>query len=95
MLRANPTLTPLSLTDALKTLKKLAVVLVTLGIVDSQLLAMQQDFSQLLHTFVTPIQGKAETCKFKTSFDGSCSNCLAAYCGDVCYTEKVVRDMSY
>ena len=53
---------------------------------------MQQDHNETFRTFAARVQEKEQTCEFKTSFDGSYSNCLAVYHGDVYYTEEVIRD---
>ena len=63
-----------------------------LGVVRSKQLTMQQDHDETFRTFAARVQEKEQTCEFKTSFDGSYSNCLAVYHGDVYYTEEVIRD---
>lgn len=93
VLRASPTFTSLPLPDALKTLKTLAVIPVALGVVRSELLAMRQDPDEPFRTFAARVQGKAETCEFKTTFNGSCTNCRTAYQGDIYYTDEVIRDV--
>lgn len=93
VLRAKPNFTTLPLNDALTALKKLAVIPVALGVVRSELLAMRQDPDEPFRTFAARVQGKAETCEFKTVYDGLCSNCDYAYNGEVYYTDEVIRDV--
>jgi len=78
------------LIDALKTLKTLAVVPVAIGVVRSELLAMRQDPDE---PFAVRVQGKAETCEFKTAFNDICTGCNAAFNGTVYYTDEVIRDV--
>ena len=54
---------------------------------------MRQDPGEPLRTFAARVQGKAETCEFKTTFNGHCSNCQTAMSGEVYYTEEVIRDI--
>ena len=93
VLRATPAFTSLQLQDALKTLNTLAVIPVALGVTRSELLAMRQDPDEPFRTFAARVQGKAETCEFKTIFNGSCTNCNTGYQGDVYYTDEVIRDV--
>ena len=79
ILRADPIFTTRPLADALETLKSMAVVPVAVGVLRADLAAMRQDPEEPFRTFAARVQGKAETCEFKTNFDGSCSGCNTAY----------------
>ena len=93
VLRAYPSFTSSLLPDALKILKAIAVVPVALGVLRSDLLAMRQDPDEPFRTFSARVQGKAETCEFRTSFTGTCGNCSIAYTGSTYYTDEVIRDV--
>ena len=93
ILRADPTFAGRPVTDALKTLKSFAVVPVALGVLRSELSAMKQDPEEPFRTFAARVQGKAETCEFKTKFNGSCTGCDTPYAGHVYYTDEMVRDV--
>lgn len=54
---------------------------------------MRQDPEEPFHTFSTNVQGKAEACEFKTSFESTCTTCDAAYSGQTYYTDEMVRDV--
>ena len=71
----------------------MAVIPVALGVVRSELLAMRQDPDEPFRTFAARVQEKAETCEFKTVYDGLCNNCDNAYNGEVYYTDEVIRDV--
>lgn len=77
----------------MKTLKALAVIPVALGVVRSELMAMQQDPEEPFRTFAARVQGKAETCEFHTKYNGVCDHCNSGYSGDVYYTDEVIRDV--
>ena len=93
VLRADPSFTSHSLDDALKVLKSLAVVPVALGVLRSQLAALRQNPDEPFRTFAASVQGKAETCEFRTRYSGICANCKSSYSGDVYYTDEVIRDV--
>ena len=80
------------LTDSLKILKSIAVVPVALGVLRSELFTMRQDPDETFRTFSARVQGKAEVCEFKTSFDTSCSNCNTALNGHTYYTDDAICD---
>jgi len=90
ILRADPTFTNRPLAEALRTFKSLAVVPVALGVLRAELSSMKQDSEEPFRTFSARVQGKAETCEFKTNFNGTCSGCNAAYNGQVYYTDEMV-----
>jgi hypothetical protein len=93
ILRADPAFTTRPLGEALKTFKSLAVVPVALGVLRAELAAMRQDPDEPFRTFSARVQGKAETCEFKTNFNGTCSGCNLAFHGEVYYTDDMVRDV--
>ena len=92
-LRAYPTFTNLPIADATKILKSLAVVPVALGVLRSELSSMVQGPDEDFRTFSATIQGKAETCEFKTSYTGLCGGCHTQYTGETYYTEERIRDV--
>lgn len=93
ILRANPTFTTQPIADALSTLKSLAVIPVALGVLRSELASMHQDPDEPFRTYAARVQGKAETCEFKTAYHGDCTNCHTTYNGEVYYTDEVIRDV--
>lgn len=93
VLRAHPNFTTKTLVDALATLKSIAVIPVALGVLRSELAAMRQDPDESFRTYAARVQGKAETCEFKTAYHTNCSNCNNAINGDVYYTDDVIRDV--
>jgi len=54
---------------------------------------LRQDPDEPFRTFAARVQGKAETCEFKTAFNGVCTGCNAAFDGTVYYTDEVIRDV--
>ena len=66
----------------------LGVILVALGVLQSNLTAERQDPDGKANQ-----QGKAETCEFKTIFIGRCSNWQTAVTREFCYTDEVTRDV--
>ena len=54
---------------------------------------MRQDPDEPFRTFSARVQGKAEVCEFKTSYNSNCSNCDAPVAGEVYYTDEVIRDV--
>ena len=93
VLRAHPNFTSKPLQEALATLKAIAVIPVALGVLRSELSAMRQDPDEAFRTFAARVQGKAETCEFKTPFHTNCSNCQTLINGEVYYTDDVIRDV--
>ena len=93
MLRADPTFTSRTLDDALKAMKSYAVVPVALGVLRSELSGLRQDPDEPFRTFSARVQGKAETCEFKTTFHTVCNNCNGPVDGDTYYTDDVIRDV--
>ena len=93
LLRAHPDFTSQSLTDALVTLKSIAVIPVALGVIRSELASMRQDPDESFRTFAAQVQGKAETCEFKTNFHKACPTCATRVTGEVYYTDEVIRDV--
>ena len=92
-IRAYPTFTNLPIADATKILKSLAVVPVALGVLRSELSSMVQGPDEAFRTFSARVQGKAETCEFKTSYTGLCGGCHTQYTGETYYTEERIRDV--
>ena len=72
ILRAHPDFSDKSIADALRLLKSLAVVPVALGVLRSQLSKMIQGPDESFRTYAARVQGKAETCEFRTTLNGSC-----------------------
>ena len=95
ILRADPAFTTRPLAEALQRFKSLAVIPVALGVLRADLAAMRQDPDEPFRTFAARVQGKAETCEFKTTYRGNCSanGCDTEYSGHVYYTDEVVRDV--
>ena len=93
VLRASPTFVSLPIDDALKVLKSLAVVPVALGVLRSDLASLRQDPDEPFRAYAARVQGKAETCEFKVSFNGSCAKCHAPFTGEVYYVDEVIRDV--
>jgi len=54
---------------------------------------MRQDPDETFRTFSARVQGKAETCEFRTTFNSACTNCETPVSGNVYYTDEVVRDV--
>ena len=92
-IRAYPTFTNLPITDATKILKSLAVIPIALGVLRSELSSMVQGPDEAFRTFSARVQGKAETCEFKTSYTGLCGGCHTQYTGETYYTEERIRDV--
>ena len=93
VLRAHPNFTTKNLHEAIATLKSIAVIPVALGVLRSDLASMQQHGDEPFRTFAARVQGKAETCEFKTTYDGTCMHCNNTYNGEVYYTDEVIRDV--
>ena len=66
----------------------LGVILVALGVLQSNLTAERLDPDGKAKQ-----QGKAETCEFKIIFIWRCSNWQTTETREVCYTDKVTRDV--
>ena len=71
----------------------MAVVPVALGVLRLELSGMKQDPEEPFRTFAARVQGKAETCEFRTIYNGSCTGCNSPYSGHVYYTDEMVRDV--
>jgi len=54
---------------------------------------MRQDPEEPFRTFAAHVQGKAESCEFKTDYHDICSGCQAAFNGNVYHTDEIVRDV--
>ena len=93
VLRAHPSFTTMSLENALEALMSLAVIPVALGVLRAELAALKQDPDEPFRTFAARVQGKAETCEFKTTFSTKCPACQADVSGDTYYTEESIRDV--
>ena len=92
-LRAYPDFTTSTMEEAIRLLKSLAVVPVALGVVRAELSSMVQGADEQFRTFAARVQGKAETCEFKTSFRQSCNNCDTIVTGQTYYTDERIRDV--
>ena len=94
VLRAYPAFTTTPIEEALTLLKSLAVVPVALGVLRSDLNAMQQDPDETFRAFAAKVQGKAETCEYRTKNTGTCSadGCNTPYEGYTYYTDDRIRD---
>ena len=94
VLRAHPDFTTRPIQEAITLLKALAVVPVALGVLRSELNAMQQDPDETFRTFAAKVQGKAETCEYRTKNSGTCSaaGCGTPYEGYTYYTDDRIRD---
>ena len=94
VLRAYPNFTTMTIGEAIPLLKSLAVVPVALGVLRSELNAMQQDPDETFRTFAARVQGKAETCEYRTKNTGTCSavGCGTRYEGYTYYTDDRIRD---
>ena len=64
-----------------------------LGILRLDLAVMRQDPDEPFHTFAACVQGKAETCEFKTTLIGHFSRYQTAVIGGVYCTDKVICDV--
>ena len=64
-----------------------------LGVLRSELSGLRQDPDEPFRTFSARVQGKAETCEFKTTFHAVCNNCNGPVDGDTYYTDYVIRDV--
>ena len=95
VLRAYPDFTSKPIDQALLILKSIAVVPVALGVLRSELNSMMQDPDEPFRTFAAKVQGKAETCEFRTKFSCKCSvaTCAAPIEGITYYTEEQIRDV--
>ena len=92
-LRAYPTFTTSTREEAVRILKSLAVVPVALGVIRAELSSMIQGADEQFRTFAARVQGKAETCEFKTSFSAPCNNCENVVNGETYYTDERIRDV--
>ena len=54
---------------------------------------MVQGADEQFRTFAARVQGKAETCEFKTSFRAPCNNCDIMINGETYYTDERIRDV--
>jgi len=54
---------------------------------------MRQDPEEPFRTFAAHVEGKAESCEFKTDYHDICSGCQAAFNGNVYHTDEIVRDV--
>ena len=79
--------------EAMTVLRSLAVIPVALGVLRSELDAMIQDPDQTFRAFAANVQGKAETCEFKTTYNGTCSACQHPFAGTTYYTDERLRDV--
>jgi len=93
ILRAHPDFTDQPIVDALRLLKSLAVVPVALGVLRSQLSKMVQGPDESFRTYTARVQGKAETCEFRTTYNGRCANCNTAFTGSTYYTDDMIKDV--
>ena len=95
VLRAQPDFASLSIKNALSLLKSIAVVPVALGVIRSELMSMSQDPDEPFRTFAAKVQGKAETCEFRTKYSATCpeEDCGHKFEGSTYYTEEQIRDV--
>ena len=93
VLCAEPAFTTKPLDEALKILKLVAVIPVALGVLRSGLSAMKQDPDEPFRTYSARVQGKAEVCEFKTTFNTNCTDCNTQIKCEVYYTNEVIRDV--
>ena len=93
VLRAHPEFTRMPLATALPAIKALAVIPVDIGVLRADLAAMTQDPDETFRTFAARVQGKAETCEFKTVYNTKCPTCKVELSGDTYYTEEAIRDV--
>ena len=73
ILRAHPDFTAKPIDEALRILKSIAVIPVALGVLRSELTSMVQDPDETFRKFAAKVQGKAETCEFRTKYTGKCA----------------------
>lgn len=92
-LRAYPGFTTLTREEATRILKSLAVVPVALGVTRAELSSMIQGADEQFRTFAARVQGKAETCEFKTTFTAPCTTCNNVLTGETYYTDERIRDV--
>ena len=92
-LRAYPRFTTSTREESVRILKSLAVVPVALGVIRTELSSMIQGPDELFRTFAARVQGKAETCEFKTTFRTPCTNCETVIDGETYYTDERIRDV--
>ena len=92
-LRAYPGFTSSTREEATRILKSLAVVPVALGVVRAELSSMIQGADEQFRTFAARVQGKAETCEFRTTFREMCANCNNELTGQTYYTDERIRDV--
>ena len=74
VIRADPDITKKSEEDQLKSIRKLAVVPVAMGVRRSELLNLSQDVGEPSRAFLSRVQGKAATCNFTVRCEENCCN---------------------
>ena len=72
ILRSDPDITSKNEADQLKSIRKLCVVPVAMGVRRSEVLNLTQDSAELSRSFLSRIQGKAATCNFVTKCPANC-----------------------
>ena len=72
ILRSDPEITSKDEGEQLKSIKKLCVVPVAMGVRRSEVLNLTQDSAELSRSFLSRIQGKAATCNFVTKCTADC-----------------------
>ena len=93
VLHGHPNFTSKTLEDSLAVLKSIVVIPVALSVLQSDLAATRQDPYKLFCTLAARVQDKAETCEFKTTFIGHCSNCHTAVTREDYYMDGFIPDV--
>ena len=78
--------------DALKILKSVVVVPVTLELLRSELFATRQDSKEPFWTFSIGVHRKAEAYEFRTAFKTTYTSCNTATKWALYYTDEVIWD---
>ena len=88
VLKAHPDIQSKTIEIVKQTMRDLAVIPVAIGVRRAELMEMRQSPDEQFRTFAARVQGKAETCSFKTSIKCQCNTVI-----EVDYTTESVRDV--
>ena len=88
ILKADPHIQSRPVEEVLSVMQSFAVIPIAKGVLRAELMQLQQSPDESFRTFAARVQGKAETCGFKTSVACQCGRTVSAN-----YTTDTVRDV--
>ena len=88
LLKSHPDITDYPPDVAMKAMERLAVIPISKGVIRAELMKMRQGSDELVRTFHSNVQGKAQMCGFSVKFTCECNKT-----SKVDYTDEVIKDV--